>query len=103
MRLYGGIMRVNLLKSGVVGASIAVLVAAAGCGTNSASTTTSPSIFGLSSTVSALASPDVQIFNVEAAGTPSAGRGPCMFDQGSGRFGCDDARRKDLNFTRTVT
>jgi hypothetical protein len=86
----------------MIGAAVAALLAAAGCGANSQNSTTSPSFFG-SSAVSALASPEVQIFNVDAAGTPSDGRGPCVFDQGSGRFGCDDARRNGLSFSRTVT
>jgi hypothetical protein len=95
-------MRANSLNLGVIGAAIVVVLSGAGCGANTENNTTAPSLFGFS-TVSALASPEVSIFNVEAAGLGTDGRGPCVFDQGTGRFGCDDSRRGGLSFSRTVT
>ena len=95
-------MRANTLNIGVIGAAIAVLLSA-GCGANTQDDlTTSPSLFGLS-TVSALASPEVSIFNVESAGLGIDGRGPCVFDQIGGKFSCENGRTGTLTFSRTVT
>jgi hypothetical protein len=103
MRLFhGGIMRSNSTTFGIVGVALAALMGTAGCGGTAPEGGTAPSVFS-ASTVAALASPEVPIFNVDAAGLSADGRGPCVFDGGTGRFGCDDRRHGNLTFSRTVT
>src|SRR5262245_7508779 len=100
--VMGGIMRVNRF-SGRLGVSLLMLAGFAGCGTLTDSPTSPFSASGTSSTVSALASPDVSTFNVESAATGTDGRGPCRFHLGTGRFDCDNQRSGNLTFSRTVT
>jgi hypothetical protein len=88
---------------GKLGVSLLILAGAAACGTQTESPTSPFSLNSASSTVSALASPDVPIFNVDAAGTSTDGRGPCRFLGGDGRFDCGDHRGGSLTFSRTVT
>src|SRR5262245_31033085 len=95
-------MLVNKL-SGRLGVSLLILAGSAACGTLSESPTSPLSQTAASSAVSALASPDVSIFNVDSAGTGTDGRGPCRFHVGTGRFDCDGPRNGTLTFSRTVT
>jgi len=85
----------------MTGLALAALIGVAACGTAPESAT-SPTLFGASA-VAALASPEVPIFNVDAAGRWPDGRGPCVFETSTGRFGCDDKRGNGLSFSRTVT
>jgi hypothetical protein len=81
-------------------------LALAGC-SNDTSSLSSPSPAGDgrngSGSLSALASPDVPIFNLGAGDTSSDGRGPCVFDPESGQFICPDRSRDGITFTLRYT
>jgi hypothetical protein len=87
-------------------AALLLTLALAGC-SNETSSMSSPSPSGdgqdSSGSLSALANPDVPIFNLGAGDTSSDGRGPCVFDPESGQFVCPDRSRDGITFTLRYT